>query len=66
VFEGRAQEKTRALGAERRHDPTTRQVDPWLVRTTVIINHLYFYAVDADFGPFFLKFGIYFPYTSKL
>jgi hypothetical protein len=22
--------------------------------------------VDADFGPFFLKFGTYFPYTAKL
>ena len=23
-------------------------------------------AVDEDFGPFFLKFGSYFPYTAKL
>jgi len=22
--------------------------------------------VDADFGPFFLKFSTYFPYTAKL
>jgi hypothetical protein len=27
---------------------------------------LYFYAVDEDFGPFFLKFCSYFPYTAKL
>jgi len=26
----------------------------------------YFYCVDADFGPFFLKFSTYFPYTAKL
>jgi hypothetical protein len=26
----------------------------------------YLYAIDADFGPFFLKFGSYFPYTAKL
>src|SRR5439155_24408631 len=26
----------------------------------------YFYCVDRDFGPFFLKFCTYFPYTAKL
>src|SRR2546430_7678378 len=26
----------------------------------------YFYCVDADFGPFFIKFCTYFPYTAKL
>src|SRR5437899_8654365 len=26
----------------------------------------YVYAVDRDFGPFFLKFCSYFPYTAKL
>ena len=31
-----------------------------------MINHFYFYCVDADFGPFFLKFCSYFPYTGKL
>jgi DNA-binding PadR family transcriptional regulator len=31
-----------------------------------MVNHFYFYAVDGDFGPFFLKFGTYFPYTAKL
>ncbi len=32
----------------------------------LFINHFYFYAVDRDFGPFFLKFGTYFPYNAKL
>ena len=30
------------------------------------VNHFYFYCVDADFGPFFLKFCSYFPYNAKL
>ena len=38
----------------------------WLVRSTAFINFFYFYCVDADFGPFFLKFSTYFPYTAKL
>jgi hypothetical protein len=31
-----------------------------------MVNHYYIYAVDRDFGPFFLKFCSYFPYTAKL
>ena len=31
-----------------------------------MVNHFYVYAVDADFGPFFLKFCSYFPYNAKL
>jgi len=31
-----------------------------------MVNHYYFYCVDEDFGPFFLKFGSYFPYNAKL
>jgi len=30
------------------------------------VNHYYFYCVDRDFGPFFLKFCSYFPYNAKL
>jgi hypothetical protein len=30
-----------------------------------MVNHFYFYGVDGDFGPFFLKFGTYFPYNAK-
>jgi hypothetical protein len=36
------------------------------VKTTGVVNHFYVYAVDADFGPFFLKFCSYFPYNAKL
>jgi hypothetical protein len=31
-----------------------------------MVNHFYFYCVDEDFGPFFLKFCTYFPYNAKL
>ena len=66
VFVGRAQEKTPVFRTEKRRNPKTGQAYPWLVRSTALINHFYFYAVDQDFGPFFLKFGTYFPYNAKL
>jgi hypothetical protein len=66
VFVGRAQEKTRVFRTEKRRNPTTGQAYPWLVRSTAMVNHFYFYAVDRDFGPFFLKFGTYFPYPVKV
>lgn len=66
VFVGRAQEKTPVVRTEKRRNPVTGQAYPWLVRSTAMVNHFYFYAVDGDFGPFFLKFGTYFPYNGKL
>jgi hypothetical protein len=29
-----------------------------------MVNHYYFYCVDADFGPFFLKICVHFPYDA--
>ena len=66
LFVGRAQEKTSLFRTEKRRNKDTGQSYPWIVRSTGIVNHFYFYAVDADFGPFFLKFCSYFPYTAKL
>jgi hypothetical protein len=66
VFIGKAQEKTRVFRTEKRKNPTTGQPYPWIVRSTAMVNHYYVYAVDRDFGPFFLKFCSYFPYTAKL
>jgi hypothetical protein len=31
-----------------------------------MVSHYYIYAVDRDFGPFFLKFCNYFPFNAKL
>ena len=66
LFVGVAQEKTRVFRTEKRRDPATGATFPWIVRSTAMVNHYYFYCVDRDFGPFFLKFGSYFPYTAKL
>jgi len=66
VFIGVAQEKAHVFRTERRHNPTTGAPYPWIVSTTAVVNHYYFYGVDDDFGPFFLKFCSYFPYTARL
>lgn len=65
LFIGRAQEKTALFRTERRRDAEGKSY-PWIVKTTGVVNHFYFYCVDADFGPFFLKFCSYFPYTARL
>jgi hypothetical protein len=65
VFIGRAQEKNTVFRTERRRHPDGSTY-PWIVKSTGVINQFYFYCVDSDFGPFFLKFCSYFPYTGKL
>jgi hypothetical protein len=65
LFVGRAQEKTALFRTERRRDANGDSY-PWIVKTTGVVNHFYVYAVDAEFGPFFLKFCSYFPYNAKL
>jgi hypothetical protein len=66
LFVGKAQEKTPVFRTEKRRSPTTGQPYPWIVRSTAMVNHYYVYAVDRDFGPFFLKFCSYFPFNAKL
>ena len=66
LFVGRAQEKARVWHTQRRYNTATGGSYAWLVRSQAFINFFYFYCVDDDFGPFFLKFGTYFPYTAKL
>jgi len=66
LFVGRAQEKTRVFRTEKRHNPVTGMSYPWIVSSTGVVNQFYFYCVDADFGPFFIKFSSYFPYNAKL
>ena len=65
LFVGRAQEKTKLFRTEKRRD-ADGDAYPWIVQTTGLVNHFYFYCVDDDFGPFFLKFCSYFPYNAKL
>ncbi len=66
LFIGKAQEKAPVFRTERRRNPKTGATYPWLVRSTAMVNQFYVYAVDRDFGPFFLKFCSYFPYNAKL
>src|ERR1700737_2133210 len=66
VFIGKAQEKTPVFRTEKRRNPKSGQPYPWIVRSTAMVNHYYIYAVDRNFGPFFLKFCSYFPFNAKL
>ena len=66
LFIGRAQEKMTIFRTERRRNPTTGVAYPWIVPATAMVNQFYVYALDADFGPFFIKFGSYFPYTGRV
>jgi hypothetical protein len=65
LFIGKAQEKVRTFRTEgRRND--RGQTYPWIVESTAMVNQYYFYGVDDDFGPFFLKYSSYVPYGAKL
>ena len=66
LFVGKAQEKIGTFRTEKRINAQTGKKYPWIVKTTAMVNQYYFYCVDEDFGPFFLKFSSYFPYTAKL
>src|SRR3954471_3238355 len=65
LFIGRAQEKTGLFRTEKRRDAEGKSY-PWIVKTTGLVNHFYVYAVDADFGPFFLKSSSSSPSTARL
>ena len=65
LFVGRAQEKALVWRTQRRYNDGGEPY-AWLVRSTAFVNYFYFYCVDEDFGPFFIKFCSYFPYTAKL
>ena len=66
LFVGKAQEKTRVVRSERREYAPSGSHYVQLVHATAMVNHYYFYLVDDDFGPMFVKFCSYFPYTARL
>jgi hypothetical protein len=66
LFVGKAQERARVFRTQKRRDPDTGRTYPWIVPSTALVNQYYFYCIDGDFGPFFLKFCSYFPYNAKL
>ena len=45
LFIGRAQEKTKLFRTERRRDANGDSY-PWIVKTTGVVNHFYFYCYD--------------------
>ena len=51
---------------QRRRNRNTGHTYPWVVASTAMVNYFYFYCVDRDAGPFFIKFCSYFPYNGKL
>lgn len=66
LFIGKAQEKTRTMRTQGRRNPTTGARYADLYETHAMVNQYYFYCVDEDFGPFFIKFSSYFPYTGRM
>ena len=66
LFIGKAQEKATVWRTERRYNTQTGQPYAWLVKSTALVNQYYIYAVDQDFGPFFLTFCSYFPYRPSM
>jgi len=66
LFIGKAREKATVWRTERRYNTQTGQPYAWLVKSTALVNQYDIYAVDRDFGPFFLTFCAYVPYNAKL
>jgi hypothetical protein len=62
----KAQEKATVFRTVKRRCPETGRTYPWLMKSTALVNHYYFYCCDKDFGPFFLKVCSYFPYNGRL
>ena len=65
LFVGKGQEKSSVFRTEKRVDAAGIRY-PWIVRSTAMVNHYYFYILDKDFGPLFIKFCSYFPYAVKV
>jgi hypothetical protein len=65
LFVGKAQEKASVFRTEKRRDAQGKRF-PWIIRSTAMPNHYYFYILDKDFGPLFIKFCTYFPYAVKV
>lgn len=66
LYIGVAQEKFAGFRITKKISEHTGRPYPWLYRSTVMCNQYYFYLVDEDFGPLFIKFSSYFPYTARI
>jgi hypothetical protein len=63
---GVAQEKCTAFKGKTFRNPDTGLVDVTYSRQSACVNHYYFYLVDEDFGPAFIKVCSYAPYGIKV
>ncbi|MEN8133057.1 MAG: hypothetical protein ABFS45_23335 [Pseudomonadota bacterium] len=66
LYIGVAQEKFAGFRVRKKVSEHTGTSFPWLYRSTMMCNQYYFYVVDEDFGPLFIKFSSYFPYTARI
>jgi hypothetical protein len=66
LFVGKAQERATVVRTISQKNPRTGRSYPWLQKSSAMVNYYYFYGVDEDFGPFFIKFCSYFPCNAKL
>ena len=66
LYIGVAQEKFAGFRVRTKISAHTGTAFPWLYRSTVLCNQYYFYVVDDDFGPLFIKFAASFPYTARV
>jgi hypothetical protein len=66
LFIGKAPEKAKVVRTRRLRGTKPGTSYPDLYMATSMVNQYYFYCVDRDFGPFFMKFCSYFPYNGKL
>jgi hypothetical protein len=51
VFVGKAQEQCTVYRTEKRRNPHTGKTYAWIVKSTALVNHYYFYCVGRDSGP---------------
>jgi hypothetical protein len=66
LYVGFAQERARTWTATRRTNPVTGAVYTWIQPATRMVNWVYFYCFDAEFGPFLFRVCTYFPFDAQL
>ncbi|HET6386517.1 MAG TPA: hypothetical protein VFJ58_24265, partial [Armatimonadota bacterium] len=63
---GIAQEKANSFKGNTKRDPQSGLVSVQFSRQSAYVNHYYFYLVDEDFGPAFIKVCSYAPYAVRV
>ncbi|ORW80886.1 hypothetical protein AWC22_17565 [Mycobacterium riyadhense] len=67
LYVGIAQERAAVWTSTRRRNPLTGLTTyAWLNKTSKLVNHVYWYCFDDDFGPFLLRVCTYFPFNAQL